>query len=292
MNLHIQRRRWHACLVLGAALLQACPAESQEAPAPTVHWAYASYFGTGWYRIGDQQSAFIASFAPRWIAGDVEWPNVAGRKSVYTVRVPVTVGVARLDLEDVPGILDPDNFSTASVGLKADLDIPIGARLSVRPSAQLGYGTVLGESDDAWTYRGDLRGRYTFQSGKLDWALIGMVGYVSYDASQGADDGFSYTGLGAEFAYPVRWFTSDDNQALAYWHLLYVDFPNRLEVSSRIGRNADIASYWQAGLAFGKRDERIRLWFLSFDRLGLAYDLSPSGELRGIKFVFRSLYEP
>jgi hypothetical protein len=34
------------------------------------------------------------------------------------------------------------------------------------------------------------------------------------------------------------------------------------------------------------------LWFLSFDRLGLAYDLSPSGELRGIKFVFRSLYEP
>ena len=45
-------------------------------------------------------------------------------------------------------------------------------------------------------------------------------------------------------------------------------------------------------LAFGREDEPIKLWFLRFDRLGLAYNISPSGELRGIKFVFRSLYEP
>lgn len=292
MTLHIRRRQWFGCLVLGTALLHACPAGSQEAPPPTVHWAYASYFGTGWYRIGDEQSAFIASIAPRWTSGNVDWLNDAGREAVYTVRVPVTVGVARLDLEDVPGILDPDNFSTLSAGLQADVDIPVGARFSVRPSAQLGYGTVLGESDDAWTYRGDLRAKYTFRAGKLDWALIGIAGHVGYDASQGADDGFSYAGLGAEFAYPVRWFTTRDSQTLAYWHLLYVDLPNRLEVSTRAGRSQEIASYWQAGLAFGKRDEPIRLGFLSFDRFGLAYEVSPSGELRGIKFVFRSLYEP
>jgi hypothetical protein len=292
MTLHIQGHRWLAWSVLGTALLHAGPVSSQEAPTPTVHWAYASYFGTGWYRIGDQQSAFVASLAPRWMSGDVAWLSNAGRETTYSVRVPITVGVARLDLEDVPGILDPDNFSTASLGLGADLDIPVSARLSVRPSAQLSYGTVLGESDDAWTYRGDLRARYTFEAGKLDWALIGMAGHVGYDASQGVDDSFSYAGLGAEFAYPVHWFSAGDSQTLVYWHLLYAKFPNRLEASGGAGQPEDVASYWQAGLAFGKKDERLRLWFLSFDRLGIAYDISPSGELRGIKFVFRSLYDP
>ena len=36
----------------------------------------------------------------------------------------------------------------------------------------------------------------------------------------------------------------------------------------------------------------MHVWFLKFNRLGLAYDISPSGDLRGIKLVFRSLYEP
>lgn len=290
------RRRRSRCgciaAVAGCALQSINVADAQEAPVPTVHWAYASYFGTGWYRIGDQQSAFVASLAPRWTAGKVERLSDAGREAVYTVRVPITVGVARFDLEDVPGLLDPDNFSTGSVGLRADLDAPVSDRFSVRPSVQLSYGTVLGESDDAWTYRGDLRVQYRLQSGKLDWALIGMAGHVGYDASRGVDDSFSYAGFGAEFGYPVRWFSSGDSQSLVYWHLLYTGLPNRLEVSSRAGPPEEISSYWQAGLAFGKDGERLDLWFLSFDRLGLAYDISPSGELRGIKFVFRSLYEP
>ena len=41
----------------------------------------------------------------------------------------------------------------------------------------------------------------------------------------------------------------------------------------------------------GKRDKPVRMWRLSFDRLGLAYNFSTTGELRGIKFVFRSLYD-
>ncbi len=47
-----------------------------------------------------------------------------------------------------------------------------------------------------------------------------------------------------------------------------------------------------AGIAFGKEDSPVSLWFLHCERLGLAYTISPSGELRGVKFVFRSLYDP
>jgi hypothetical protein len=156
---------------------------SQQMTETSVHWAYASYFGTGWYRVGDQQSAFIASLAPRWFSGEVESPKSADQRAKYTVRAPVTVGVAQLNFENVPGILDPENFSTVSAGLRADLDVPVTTRFSVRPSAQLSFGTVIGESDYAWTYRGDLRGRYTFRAGNLDWALIGAAGFIDYDTA-------------------------------------------------------------------------------------------------------------
>jgi hypothetical protein len=257
-----------------------------------VHWAYASFFGTGWYKISDQQSSFIANFAPRLMSGDTGWPKDTDQKAVYTLRAPFTVGVAQLNFEDVPEILDPENFSTVSVGLHADLDAPVTTRFSVRPSVQLSYGTVIGESDHAWTYRGDVRGRYTFASGQLDWALIAAAGLVGYDANRGTNDSFTYASLGAEFAYPVRWFGSSDSQTLMYWHLLYTDFLNRVEVRNRLDQSEDITNYWQAGFAFGKKDKLMKIWFLRFDRLGLAYDISPSGDLRGIKLVFHSLYEP
>ena len=285
-------RRWQACAILSMALFHANFALSQQMPEPSVHWAYASYFGTGWYRIGDQQSAFIASLAPRWASGDIESLNKADREAIYTIRVPITVGVARLDLEDVPGILDPENFSTLSTGLRADLDVPLSARFSIRPNVQLSYGTVIGENDHAWTYRADVRARYTFEAGQLDWALIGATGFLGYDASPGTDDSFTYATLGTEFAYPVRWFSSVESQTLLYWHVLYTDFLNRVEVQGDAGQTVEVTNYWQAGVAFGKKDEPLQLGFLKFDRLGLAYDISPSGELRGIKFVFRSLYEP
>lgn len=277
---------------MGSVLLFAQPVLSQETPEPAIHWAYASYFGTGWYKISGQDSAFIANVAPRWTSGDTGWSEVAGQEAVYTIRIPIAVGVAQLDFEDVPGILDPENFLTVSAGLRADLDLPVTTRFSVRPSVQLSYGTVIGENDHAWTYRGDVRGRYTFQAGNLDWALIGAAGFVGYDAAEGTDDSFTYASLGAEFSYPVRWFSSANSQTLVYWHVLYTDFLNRVEVQRNLDQPVEITNYWQAGLAFGKKDQPIKFWFLQFDRLGLAYDISPSGELRGIKFVFRSLYDP
>ena len=73
---------------------------------------------------------------------------------------------------------------------------------------------------------------------------------------------------------------------------MYTDLLDRMVVQGRAERPEEITNYWQAGFAFGKRDEPIKLWFLRFDRLGLAYDISPSGQLRGLKLVVRSLYEP
>ena len=94
-------RRWPALALLGCALWYAGAATAQEVPEPTVHWAYASYFGTGWYKISDQQSAFIANFAPLLTTGKTRWFGGRDGKAVYSIRVPITLGLTQLDFEDV-----------------------------------------------------------------------------------------------------------------------------------------------------------------------------------------------
>jgi hypothetical protein len=267
------------------------PAMSQVPIEPTIHWAYASFFGTGWYKINDQRSGFIMRAAPRWTVGDAGFDDSGNREIAYTIRVPLTLGVARLDFDDIAGILDSDNLATASAGVSIDADIPVTKRFSLRPSAELGYATVLDESDRAFTYKTEIKTRTAFEAGRLDWSLILDVGLVGYEPNRGEPDDFTYAAAGLEFGYPVSWFSSANRQTIFYWHLAYVDFIDEVEFETGIDELDSVANYWQGGFALGNQDDPINIWFLKFDRLGLAYNYSTTGELRGIKFVFRSLYE-
>ena len=206
--------------------------------------------------------------------------------------MPFTLGVTRLDIGDVPGTLDPNNFSIASIGLSADIDVPLTERFSIRPNVQLSYGTSIGKSAHAFTYRADIRWRYRFQPDDIGWTAMGAGGIVGFDANTGREDSFTFAMAGAEFAHAWSRSGSDENQTILYWHVAYTDFFNRIKVQTYSGDFAETTNYWQAGLAFGKKGGEFKFWFLRFDRLGLAYDISPSGNLRGLKFVFRSLYEP
>ena len=266
-------------------------ASAQEPIEPTIHWAYASFFGTGWYKISDERSGYILRVTPRWSIGEAELHENGKREIEYTLRVPLTIGVSRLDFEDIPDILDPDNFNTASVNASLDADIPVSRRFSVRPSVEAGYATILDESDYAWTYRADVKTRTQFKSGKLDWALIFDIGLVGYEPNQGDSDDFTYAAAGLEFGYPISWLSTSDRQSMLYWHLSFVEFIDEVEFQTGITEFDSVANYWQGGLAFGRKDETINIWRLKFDRLGLAYNYSATGSLRGVKFVFRSLYE-
>lgn len=266
-------------------------AYSQETADPDVHWAYASFFGTGWYKVSDTREAFVIRAAPRWTVGESGINEQGKREFDYTFRVPVTLGLTRFDLDDIPGLIDPDNLSTLSVGFSADIDIPVTERFSVRPIAEIGYGTMLGESDRAWTWRTEVRSRYMFESGKLNWRLLAGLGITGFEPNSGESDDFSYASVGAEFDYPIKWLSTENRQSILYWHFGYTSFIDEIEFVSGPTRIDTVADYWQFGLALGNRDKPIKIWFLSFDRLGLSYKYSNTGRLRGITFVFRSLYD-
>lgn len=280
-----------ACLLTCASLLVSSTAHAQDIFEPTVHWAYASFFGTGWYKINDERSAFILRMSPRWKVGEFGIDENGNREIAYTFRVPLTIGVNKLDFDDTPGIIDLDNLTTVSANFSVDADIPLTRRFSIRPSAEVGYGTVIDESDSAWTYKTELKSRYTFQAGKLDWGLLFDIGFVGYEPNSGEADDFTFAAAGAEFAYPVSWFSAPDSQTMLYWHASYTDFLDEVEFQTGINEFDSVANFWHVGAALGKRDKPIRIWFLNFDRLGLGYNFSTTGELRGVKFIFRSLYE-
>jgi hypothetical protein len=255
------------------------------------HWAYASFFGTGWYSINEDQSVFVLKTTPRWKVGEAGFDDAGKRNVAWIYRVPMTFGLSHFDLDDVPGVIDPDNLSTATLAFGMDVDIPITRQFSIRPLAELGYGRVLGEPDSAWTYKAAVRSRYSFRHEMLDWALLAGLGYVGYTPDEGRSDDFTYAEIAAEFGYPVDWFGKTDSQAMFYWSLGYTEFIDEIDFSQGVPGVESIANYWQVGVAVGKRDTPVRIWFLNFDRLGVAYNYGNTGQLRGIRFVFRSLYE-
>ena len=286
------RRARRPLLALGIfGLTSSASAQQAEPVEPTIHWAYASFFGTGWYKINDQRSGFIMRAPFRWTFGESGFDEFNNREIAYSVRLPFTLGIARLDFDDIPSIIDPDNLATASANISVDADIPITQRFHIRPVAEVGYGTVIAESDWAWIYRAEIKTRTTFEAGRLGWALLFDVGLVGYEPNNGVSDDFKFAAAGLEFGYPVSWFSSSDGQTMLYWNVSYTSFLDEIEVRSALEDFDTVASVWQTGMAIGKRDRPVKIWRLGFDRLGLAFNYSSTSELRGIKFVFRSLYD-
>ena len=81
-----------------ALFLAPGPVQSQALVEPTTHWAYASFFGTGWYKINDERSAFILRVAPRWTVGEANIDDEGNRDIAYTFRVPMTLGLPQIEI--------------------------------------------------------------------------------------------------------------------------------------------------------------------------------------------------
>lgn len=264
---------------------------AQEKASADFNFAYASFFGTGWYKIDKDREAFVIRAAPRWEMTEASLDEKGNRQVGYSFRVPVTIGLARLNFDDIPGIIDAENFSSTSIGLAFDADIPINERWSLRPGAELGYASVIDDSPYAWTYRVEVRARYRIEANRLNWALIGGLGVVGNVPNDASSEYFSFASIAAEFEHPTRWSTRAGKPLFFYSHLSYTDHLDEVEFGAGSQALQSLGSFWQLGGSLGRDNDPIRIWRFNFDRLGLGYNYSTSSEFRGIKLFFRSLYE-
>ena len=281
-------RFYYSCVI---ALFLIATASAQEVDRNVVHWAYSSYFGTGWYSIGNDQDAYVFRMTPRWERREASIDEDGNRHIGIEYRLPVTVGLETFVFDSLPDAVSPENVASLSVTPGIDINIPVTERWYLKSFAAAGWGTLLDGTESAWTYWGGIRSRYELGTGGLTWALINSISFVGFSPADSPSQRFWPVSAGLEFDYPLtgRWI--GDQRAILHWYLNYSGFPDDLDIVGANGETLSINDQWELGLAASKQNGRIRFWKLHFDRLGLGYRFSSSGELKGINLVMHSLFD-
>lgn len=267
----------------------AAPAQAQD-PSP-IHWAYSTWFGNGWYRIGDDQDVFVVRYAPRRTLREAALEEDGERTVGLELRLPFTAGLNHFPLDNVAGSVDFDNLANLSVTPSVYWNVPMNERWLLRPFAALGWGTVLDGSESAWTYWAGLRSRYVLRPEKLNVALYNAIGYVGYSPNSGPSSSFWPVTNALEFRYPPAFLRYKGEQLLLHWQVAHTFFQADLDVLRRNRESEPISDEWELGVAISREDAPIRWWKLEFSRLGLAYRFSSDGELQGVGLMFQSLFE-
>ena len=266
------------------------PAHSQEFDTNAVHWAYASYFGTGWYRLGDEGDAFVIRVTPRWEVREASIDN-GQRKIGFEVRLPVTAGLDTFTLDDPSGSVDPTNLANLTITPGVNVTIPVNDRWLLRPYASAGWGTVISNSESAWTYWAGILSQFAFETGNLDWALVNSAGYVGYTSNFGQAEDFWPLMTGLELDHSLGRMKIGEQQVMLTWHGMYTRFGSDLDAALEDGTASKIPDQWEFGVAMRTQDRRMKFWLFHFERLGLAYRFSSNREFKGVAVVFRSVFD-
>ena len=277
----------HAAPLL-CALLLAVPTSALAQAEGAVHWAYAGFLGSGWYRIGGDLDVFLLTVPPSWKWREPD-PSTEGFGRVgVRFEVPVTLGVYRL--YELDEILDVDNLGTISVAPGVELEYPVSDRWALKAVAHVGWGTGVGEAIDesAWSWDASLRSRYAFRAGALDWGIVGELFYAAYRTD--GDDRGSLGGFlaAADFSLPVPLRSGTGEPLRLNWDVGYRWLADDLTFLPRRGAPQSVDDEWQLGVAFARRAGLIRIGPLQFEQIGLAWGFSSDGEFRAVTLNFNA----
>jgi hypothetical protein len=278
-------------LIACALLLLPAGASAQVRKEELIHWAYAAYFGTGRYELGDAESVYAIRANP-----GREWrePSLDGagkRTPGFRLRVPVAVSTHDFHPDDLIENIQIDNVSTLSIVPGVEFEIPMNARWTLKPFVHLGAGKELGGHSSAWIHWLGVKSQLGFQSGKTRWAMINSLTRVGY-SSDSAPSGQLLPWLTAfEFSRRLDRTAGSDDPVHLHWHVSYTSYLDELGIASGGVQFADIDQEWELGLGFGRGERKLKLWRLSLDRFGIAYRLDSSGDFSGVRLVFKSLFD-
>mgnify|MGYP001826509014 CR=1 FL=1 len=254
-----------------------------------IHWAYSSFFGTGWYSIEGARSVFALQVPLRQTLRDASVSDDPGRKIGIELRYPLTIGLH--DVKDFGGIIDNDNFGTIAFAPGVELEIPINHRWYLRPFANIGYGRELEAGESAWAFYTGIKSRYIFASkSRYEWSLLTGLYFGGYRPDEGRSDHMAVASVGVELRQPLSKAMVSGRPIDLHWNLMYTLMGNELHFNLPDGRVEPIRDHFEFGIAASFRDGPFRLWFFDVHRLGLGYRLSSNGEFSAITLHMRSWF--
>ncbi len=244
-----------------------------------MHWAFSAFFGTGWYEISDSESVFIvrAPLGHTWRSSS--W--AAGERELgIEFHYPVTLGLHNVDSFD--DFTNTDNFGSVAFTPGIEVEIPVTEKWYLRPLLNFGWGTETHGGESAWIYYGGIKSRYTPAGGKLDWSILNALYRAGYHDESGDRSSMTMAMAGAEFHHPLQARLSGHEDLQLNWHLTYSWLFDPAEFRLRSGFRQTVEDQWELGFALAPRNRSFKIWFMSFEQLGLAFRASSDGEYRAI----------
>lgn len=278
-------------LSMVGALICASPAEAQrqainEEPARQVHWAMGAFFGTGWYQVDANRSVFIFRIPPRQTVRESGFDEDGKRKLGVEIQYPLSIGLHNLD--DIPDFIEFENYGTVSFTPGVQVEIPVTPKWYLRPYAHIGYGYETENSDSAWIYYGGIKSRYRLSKGRVNWSLLNGLNYAGYKPQFESRGEYGSFMTGLEVNQPLAKLELGGDPVWLNWHITYSYLFDRLNFHVDEENVESIKDQWEIGLALGKGNKKMKLWFISFEHVGLAYKFSSSGKFQAISINLRS----
>jgi hypothetical protein len=254
-----------------------------------VHWAYSSFFGTGWYQKKDARSVFVLRIPPRQILRKSSISDSGERKLGVEIKYPLTVGLH--DVEDLGGIIENDNFGTVTFAPGVELEIPINKQWYLRTFAHIGWGKELQVGESAWIYYTGIKSQYEFPSkSQYKWYLLNSLYYAGYTPDKGRSDHLSVAEIGVEFLQPLNKASLAGRPIDLHWKLMYSFLGNEIHFNLPDGSFEPVEDQMEIALQTSFRDGPLKIWFLNVHRLGIGYRFSSSGEFSAITLSMRSWF--
>ena len=282
------RRTLAFCALLVAApWLRAAPAlPAGSEPPRQVHWAVGAFFGTGWYQVDDNRSVYILRLAHRQTLRKAKLDENGDRHLGVELQFPVSLGLNKLD--EVPDFIEFDNYATISFTPGVEVEIPVNPKWSLRPYAHVGYGWESETHDNAWIWYGGIKSRYRLKDDRIRWSLLNGLHYAGYKPQYDNRGLYGSVMAGLEFSQPLGTAGRNDDPWYLNWHVTYDWYFDRLNFHVDPEHVESFRDQWELGLALGKRDRPINLWFMRFEQIGLGYRFSSNSNFNAITVNFRS----
>ena len=260
--------------------LLASPAPAGAQSTDTVHWAYASFLGTGLYRLDGDRDVYVLRVPPGWRYREAS-TEVGGLGGLgIQFQFPLTFGVHRLDGFD--DILDLDNFSTVSFNPGVEFEYLASERWAWRAYGHLGWGTDTDGGESAWIWDAGLKTRYAMGAGIREWGLMGELFTAGFRPEEGGSKGIWGWMAGADFSHPIG-LRSGSGAALDLgWDVSYRWLSDQLSFQQFGIPRAGFDDEWQVGMAFARRDGAMKFGRFRVEHFGLAYRFSSNGEYRAV----------
>ena len=284
----------HRSTLFGILLLTAITVHAQDSgpsvqgdvPDAPVHWALASFFGTGWYQVSANRSVYVLRIPPRQTVRESSLSPSGERTIGIEIKYPVTLGYNQVD--ELPDFIDFDNFGTASFTPGIELEIPVTERWYLRPNAHFGWGAETETDSSAWIFYGGIKSRFTPGNSRIDWSLLNAINYAGYRPDR---RDVAYTGsfmTGFEVRQPLKFINWGGGGWRLNWHIKYSYLFDKLNFYVDDNTTQSIRDEWELGLALSQGNQNLKIWFVEFEHIGLALRWSSDSDYRAIAINLRS----